>query len=73
MEKGGLMAKMLGKPAFAWPTELAEFDPDRYPSDWTTLRRKMVWHLDRCGFAARADRKDIAFQELIAGTPSLSA
>lgn len=57
------------KPPFAWPDRLDS--PDRYPSDWTPLHRGMQWHLDRCKYAAAADRKDVAYEELLRGTPSL--
>jgi hypothetical protein len=57
------MAKIRGKTAFTWPDDLAVFDPGQ-PSE-------NRWHLDRVKFAAQAGRKDIAFQELIAATPSL--
>lgn len=62
--------KHLGRPEFSWPADLAEFDPERHlnvAGQPSTNR----WHLDRCRCAARAGRKDIAFQELIAATPSL--
>jgi hypothetical protein len=67
MERGVVMAKMRNKPAFTgWPTELAVFDG-------TTLRAELSWHLDRCAYAARNGRTDIAMQELKLGTPSLRA
>jgi hypothetical protein len=63
--------KIRGRSEFAWPAELAEFDAERYPSDWTVLRAELRWHLDRCTFAARNGRKDLALIELQRGTPSL--
>jgi hypothetical protein len=53
-----------GRPEFEWPGDLAEFDPKRF-------RNKFRFHLDRCAHAARNGRKDLAFRELLLGTPSL--
>lgn len=58
------------RPRFEWPADLAVFDPARH-KNIAGQPSQNRWHLDRCKFASQNGRKDVAYRELIQGTPSL--